>query len=70
MSHAERSLDVDGPILVRRRQDRRPPTPSQYAACAALTQPVRGDSPERCCRTVVSPMPSSYAAAATEPARM
>ena len=33
-------------------------------------QPVRRYSPDRCCRTVVSLMPSSYAAAATEPARM
>ncbi len=33
--------------------------PSLYAACAAFRHPVRRQSPERCCRTVVSPMPSS-----------
>ena len=33
--------------------------PSRYAACAALTEPVRRYSPERCCRAVVSLMPSS-----------
>ena len=45
------------------------PVPSQYAACAAFRQPVRRYSPDRCCRTVVSLMPSSWAAAATDPAR-
>ena len=33
--------------------------PSQYAACAALRQPVRRYSPDKCCRAVVSLMPSS-----------
>ena len=45
------------------------PAPSQYAACAAFTQPVRRYSPDKCWRAVVSLMPSSWAAAATEPAR-
>ena len=44
--------------------------PSQYAACPAFRQPVRRYSPDRCWRTVVSLMPSSWAAAATEPTRM
>ena len=57
-------------MAARRHAPPRAPEPSRYAACAAFTHPVRRYSPDRCCRTVVSPMPSSYAAAATEPARM
>ena len=33
--------------------------PSQYAACATFRHPVRRYNPERCCRAVVSLMPSS-----------
>jgi hypothetical protein len=46
------------------------PRPSQYAACAAFTHPIRRYSPDRCWRAVVSEMPSSWAAAAAEPALM
>ena len=63
-----RSLSRGHPDIIGNHRARSRPTrvgyrmsarPSQYAACAALRQPVRRYSPDRCCRAVVSVMPSS-----------